>query len=77
MREDVEAFLEELPILCVAHDTLSVDMIQRAVHLGWGNGLPMADALILQAFLDEGVSRILTTDHDLAAYEGGPEAEGL
>jgi len=77
VREDVEAFLEELPILCVVHDTPSVDMVQRAAHLGWGNGLSMADALILQAFLDEGVSRILTTDHDLAAYKGGPEVEIL
>jgi hypothetical protein len=32
---------------------------------------------LLQAFLDEGVNRILTTDHDLAAYEGGPEVEVL
>ena len=77
VREDVEAFLEELPILCVVHDTLSMDMVQRAAHLGWGNGLSMADALILQAFLDEDASRILTTDHDLAAYEGGPEVEVL
>jgi predicted nucleic acid-binding protein len=77
VREDVEAFLEELPILCVVHDTLSMDMVQRAAHLGWGNGLSMADALILQAFLDEDVSCILTTDHDVAAYEGDPEVEVL
>lgn len=73
----MEAFLEELPILCVVHDALSIATVQRAVHLGWGNDLSMADALILQAFPDEDVSRILTTDHDLAVYEGGPETEVL
>jgi len=54
-----------------------MDPVQRAVHLGWGNGLSMAVPLILQAVLDEDGSRILTTDHDLAAYEGGPEVEVL
>lgn len=77
VREDVEEFLEELPILCVVHDSLSMDTVQRAAHLGWGNGLSMADELILQAFLDEDVSHILTTDHDLAAYEGDPGVEVL
>ena len=73
----MEAFFEELPILCAVHESLSIDTVQPTVHPGWGNGLSMADALILQAFLDEGVNRILTTDHDLAAYEGGPEVEVL
>lgn len=77
VREDVEGFLEELPILCVVHDSLSMDTVRRAAHLGWGNGLSMADALILQAFLDEDASHILTTDHDLAAYEGDPKVEVL
>ena len=73
----MEAFFEELPILCAVHESLSIDTVQRTVHPGWGNGLSMADALILQAFLDGGMNRILTTDHDLAAYEGGPEVEVL
>ncbi len=77
VREDVEEFLEELPILCVVHDTLSMDSIQRAAHLGWGNGVSMTNALILQAFLDEDVSHIVTTDRDLAAYEGDLEIEVL
>jgi len=72
----VEAFFEELLILCAVHESLSIDTVQPTAHLG-GNGLSMADAHTLQAFLDEGVNRILTTDHDLAAYEGGPEVEGL
>lgn len=77
VREDVEAFLDELPLLCVVHDTLSLETAQRAAHLGWGNGMPMADALILQAFLDERVTHILTTDHDFTAYDGEPEVEVL
>lgn len=77
VREDVEAFLDELPLLCTVHDTLSTETAQRAAHLGWGNGLPMADALILQAFLDERVTHILTTDADFTAYEGKPTVEVL
>lgn len=77
VRDDVEAFLDELPLLCTVHDTLSIETGQRAAHLGWGNGVPMADALILQAFLDEHVTHILTTDHDFTAYEGEPEVEVL
>ena len=77
VREDVEAFLEELPVLCTIHDRYSADAVQRAAHLGWGNGIPMADALILQAFLDEGVTHILTTDQDFTAYEGEPAVEVL
>jgi predicted nucleic acid-binding protein len=75
VREDVEAFLDELPLLCTVHDTLSMETVQQAAHLGWGTGMPMADALILQAFLDEQVTDILTTDHDFTAYEGEPEIE--
>jgi predicted nucleic acid-binding protein len=77
VREDVEAFLDELPLLCTVHDTLSMETTQQAARLGWGDGMPMADALILQAFLDEGVTHILTTDSDFAAYEGEPEVEIL
>lgn len=77
VREDVEAFLDELPLLCTVHDTLSTETVQKATHLGWGNGLPMADALILQAFLDERVTHVLTTDHDFTAYEGQPTVEVL
>ncbi|MEF8797655.1 MAG: PIN domain-containing protein [Salinivenus sp.] len=75
VREDVEAFLAELPYLCTVHETLSVDTAQRAAHLGWGNGLAMADALILQAFLEEDVTHIVTTDRDFEAYEGEPTVE--
>jgi predicted nucleic acid-binding protein len=77
VRDDVEAFLDELPLLCTVHDTLSMETVRQAAHLGWGNGIPMADALILQAFLDEGVTHILTTDRDFTAYGGKPEVEVL
>lgn len=77
VREDVEVFLDKLPILCTLHDSLSRETAQRAAHLGWGNGLSMADALILQAFLEAEATHILTTDHALTAYEGGPTVEVL
>jgi predicted nucleic acid-binding protein len=75
VRDDVEAFLDELPVLATIHDTLSREKAQRAAHLGGGTEMPMADALILQAFLDEEVTHIFTTDHDFTAYEGEPEVE--
>lgn len=75
VRNDVEAFLNEVPHLCTVHETLSLDTAQRAVHLGWENGLAMGDALILQAFLEEDVTHIVTTDHDFEAYEGEPTVE--
>lgn len=77
VRDDVEVFLDELPVLCTVQDTLSMETVQKAAHLGWGNGIPMADALILQAFLDEGVTHIVTTDRDFMAYEGEPTVEVL
>jgi len=75
VRDDVEVFLDELPVLATIYDTLSREKAQRAAHLGGGTEMPMADALILQAFLDEEVTHIFTTDHDFTAYEGEPEVE--
>lgn len=77
VRDDVAAFLDELPLLCTIHDTLTMGTVRRAAHLGWGNGMPMADALILQAFLDEDVTDILTTDSDFTAYDGEPNVDVL
>jgi predicted nucleic acid-binding protein len=77
VREDVDAFLEELPHLCTMHESLSTAAGRRAARLGWGNGLAMADALLLQAFLDEEVTHILTTDRDFTAYDGTVTVEVL
>ncbi|PSQ93794.1 MAG: hypothetical protein BRD30_01165 [Bacteroidetes bacterium QH_2_63_10] len=75
VRNDMEAFLDELPVLATIHDTLSREKAQRAAYLGGGTEMPVADALILQAVLDEEVTHIFTTDHDCTAYEGEPEVE--
>jgi len=77
VREDVEALLEELPVLCTVHAHLSVDDAQHAARIAWGNNLAMADVLILQSFLDAEVDRIVTTDRDFERYEGGPDVEVL
>lgn len=77
VREDVEELLEELPVLCTVQEDLSVDASKRAAHIAWGNNMAMADALILQGFLDAEVTRILTTDNNLNKYEGGPDVELL
>ena len=77
VRDDVDAFLDELPHLCTMRESLSTADGRHAARLAWGNGLAMADALILQAFLAEEVTRVLTTDHDLAAYDGAATIEVL
>lgn len=77
VREDVEAFLDDLPLLCTMHDALSMETAQRAARLGWGNGLSMADALILQSFLAADATHIVTTDHDFEVYEGDLTVEVL
>lgn len=77
VQEDVESFLEDLPILCTTCAHISVDAADQAARIAWGNNIAMADALILQAFLDAGVTRVFTTDRDLEKYKAGPDVEVL
>lgn len=77
VREDVEAFLDDLPLLCTVHDALSMETAQRAAPLGWRNGLSMADALILQSFLAADAAHVVTTDRAFEAYEGDLTVEVL
>lgn len=50
---------------------LDTELLERAARLSHGNGLSMADAIILQSFLDQGCETIYTTDSDLAKYRAG------
>lgn len=77
VRKDVAGLLEELPVLCTICECIAIGAAGQAARIAWGNNMAMADVLILQAFLDAGVDRILTTDRDLAKYEGGPDVEIL
>jgi predicted nucleic acid-binding protein len=44
--------------------------VERAARLSHGEGLSMADALVLRAALDERADRLYTNDRDLLDLEG-------
>lgn len=72
-RGQAEALVDALPQACriVWLDAAEgADRLRRAVRLGHGNGLAMADAVILQSLLDAGAATVYTTDPDLERYDG-------
>lgn len=68
-----ETLVEELPHLCAVVWIQDAALLRRAARVAHGNGLAMADALILTCLLEAGVEEVYTTDRDLGAYTGGPK----
>lgn len=48
----------------------ALDLIRDAAGISHGNGLSMADALILSSYIKVGCDVVVTTDSDLKRYEG-------
>jgi predicted nucleic acid-binding protein len=48
----------------------TADFMDQTARLSHGNGLSMADAMILQSALSESAQRLYTTDSDLHQYDG-------
>ena len=72
-RESAEALVAALPDTCRVvwlGDLEGADRLRRAVRLGHGNGLAMADAIILTSLLDAGAATVYTTDDDFERYDG-------
>ena len=72
-RGPAEALVDALPQTCrvVWLDAAEgAGRLRRAARLGHGNGLAMADAVILQSLLDAGATTVYTTDGDLERYDG-------
>ena len=72
-RGPAEALVAALPRTCrvVWLDAVDgADRLRRAVRLGHGNGLAMADAVILTSLLDAGATTVYTTDSDFDRYDG-------
>jgi predicted nucleic acid-binding protein len=67
-----EQFLDALPQVCRVLWLNDAGFMRRAVRVAHGNGLAMADALILTSFMEAGAEVIYTTDSDLEAYRAGP-----
>ncbi len=70
--EAAETLIEELPHLCLVHWLDNPAIMRRAARIAHGNGLAMADALILTSLMEAGAEEVYTTDSDLSAYAAGP-----
>lgn len=72
-RDVAEGLVGSLPITCrvvwIGPDG-GADRLHRAARLAHGNGLAMADALILTSLLDAGAQTVYTTDADFTRYDG-------
>ena len=67
-----EKLLALLPSVCriVYLDQDSDALLERAARIAHGNGLSMADSLILSSALLAGADTLYTTDSDMAKYRG-------
>lgn len=72
-RGPAESLVAAIPLTCqviwLGPDD-GADRIRRAVRLGQGNGLAMADAIILTSLLDAGATTVYTADSDFERYDG-------
>lgn len=71
-----ETLVRSLPHVCRVL-WLDTARLRRAARVGHGNGLAMADSLILVSLMDGDADPIYTTDSDLAAFPSGPEIVAL
>lgn len=67
-----DQFLDALPHICRILWLSDAEQMRRATRVAHGNGLAMADALILTSLMDAGAEVVYTTDSDLEAYRAGP-----
>lgn len=69
----------DIPALCnvIFLDDAALPIIDQAVRLAHGNGLSMADALILSSALSRDATRLYTVDRDMAKYRGNLEVINL
>ncbi|CAN5904929.1 hypothetical protein BH24DEI2_BH24DEI2_03650 [soil metagenome] len=52
-------------------------LLETSARLAHGNGLAMADALILSSLIYASADRVYTTDEDMFRYKAGPEMTKL
>ena len=80
-RERTEQLLTLLPSLChiVYLDRGCGELLERAARVAHGNGLSLADSLILSSALLAGADTLYTTDSNMAKYRGkdGPNVVAL
>lgn len=72
-RTSVNTLLDEILFVCRIVWLDAPTRLRQAARIAHGNGLGMADALILATLIEAKATEIYTTDPDLAAYQGGPK----
>ena len=70
-KESAEVLVENIPIVCkvVWLGQENKALFNKAARFAHGNGLSMADSLILASLIQAGASIVYTTDSDIAGYE--------
>lgn len=71
-RTAVETLQEEILFVCRVIWLDAPARLRQAARLAHGNGLGMADALILASLIEAGATEIYTADANFAAYRSGP-----
>ena len=74
-RNKVEATLEYLPESCeiIWLGAENGHLLERASRIAHGNGLAMADAIILTSLMAANVEVIYSSDSDFEVYPAGPQ----
>ena len=72
-RTAADTLLEEILFVCQVMWVDALPRLRQAARIAHGNGLGMADSLILTSLIEAKATEIYTTDPDLAAYQGGPK----
>ena len=73
-RTAADTLLEEILFVCQVVWADAPPRLRQAARIAHGNGLGMADALILASLIEAKATEIYTADPDFAAYQGGPKA---
>jgi predicted nucleic acid-binding protein len=71
-RRKTDLLLDALPHVCRILWLNDAELVRRAARIAHGNGLAMADALILTSLMEANAEVIYTTDSDLERYQAGP-----
>ena len=72
-RGPAEALVAAIPLTCRVVGLGPEDgaeRLRRSVRVGQGNGLGMADAILLTSLLDAGATTVYTADSDFERYDG-------
>ena len=72
-KKATDTLLEEVLFVCRVVWLDSPNRLRQAARIAHGNGLGMADALILASLIEAKATEIYTADPDLAAYQRGPK----